>query len=67
MKNNKYSGSDLGLAYKYFYDPAAQFLASKLPDYVAPNTLTMIGFLHGLLPLFVMWGISGMSLVGELP
>ena len=67
MSQHKYSGSDLGLAYIYFYDPVARYLTSKLPDYIAPNTLTLFGFVHTLIPLYVMWLYSGMSLVGELP
>lgn len=67
IKRHKYSGSDEGLLYKYFYDPVATKLVSCLPTSVAPNTLTVLGLLCTVIPFLVLMSISGAYLVGEVP
>ena len=67
LKLHKYSGSDAGLAYIYFYDPLAKYLVTLLPEHIAPNTLTMIGFCHTLLPIFILYTCIGTALIGEIP
>ena len=67
MKRHKYSGCDEGIAYKLFYNPIATKLVTCLPDWVAPNLLTLIGFIHTIVPLGVLIGLSGTGLFGEVP
>ena len=67
LKRHKYSGCDEGIAYKLFYNPIATKLVTCLPDWVAPNLLTLIGFIHTIVPLGVLIGLSGTGLFGEVP
>jgi hypothetical protein len=55
LKDHKYSGSDCGLAYVYFYNPVANKLVECLPKNIAPNTLTVLGFIHTLIPMVLMF------------
>lgn len=38
-----------------------------MPDWIAPNTLTLIGFVHSFGPLILMFIIGGFNLVEPLP
>lgn len=67
LKRHKYSGSDEGLLYVHFYNPVATKLVSYLPDWIAPNTLTALGFVHTIVPLVVMFLIGGFDLLGPIP
>jgi len=67
LRKHKYSGSDEGLMYKWFYSPIANKLVECLPDTVAPNTLTLIGFIHSLTPVILCFSIGGLNLVGKVP
>lgn len=67
MKMHKYSGSDHGLAYVYFYNPVATRLVECLPDWIAPNLITFVGFLFTLVIFFPMFFVYGFNLVGPLP
>ena len=42
-------------------------LVSYLPDWIAPNLLTFIGFIHTIIPLVVLFCIADFDLVGEVP
>ena len=42
-------------------------LVSYLPDWIAPNLLTFIGFIHTVVPLVVLFCIADFDLVGEVP
>jgi len=53
--------------YKYFYNPLANKLVTFLPETVAPNTLTVLGFLFTIVPFIVMFSISGASFYSEIP
>lgn len=67
LQRHKYSGSDEGILYKWFYNPVATKLVSYLPDWVAPNTLTLIGFIHTIVPLVTLFTIADFDLLGEVP
>ena len=67
LKLHKYSGSDEGLMYRFFYNPVANWLVSFLPDYIAPNLLTVIGFIHSITPVIVAFTVAGADLVGKVP
>lgn len=55
------------MLYKWFYNPVATKLVSYLPDWIAPNLLTFIGFIHTVIPLVVLFCIADFDLVGEVP
>ena len=61
LKKYKYMGGDLGLTYRFFYNPIATKLVEYTPEYIAPNLITLFGFLFTVLPcilLFVCFGIN---------
>ena len=67
MQRHKYSGSDEGLLYKWFYNPVANKLVTYLPDWIAPNLLTFIGFIHTIVPLIILFTAVDFDLMGEVP
>lgn len=67
LKNHKYSGSDEGFAYIYFYNPVANKLVSYLPETLAPNTITLIGFCHTLTPMIIQFTVIGAQMFGPVP
>lgn len=67
LKQHKYSGVDDGLSWACFWNPVASYLVTLLPDSVAPNTLTLLGFLHAIVPPMMMYFLFGCQLVGDLP
>lgn len=67
LKHYKYSASDSGLVYKYFYNPVAVKLVSCLPDWIAPNLITAFGFIHTIIPLCVLFCIDDFTLLGPVP
>jgi len=56
----KYAGGDKGYAYIYFYNPAATKLVTYLPEWIAPNVLTLIGFIFATLPFLILFGGYGL-------
>ena len=57
----KYAGGDKGYAYIHFYNPLAMKLVTMVPESVAPNLLTMIGFTFATIPFVVLFGLYGTS------
>jgi len=55
LKEFKYSGGDSGFAYRYFFNPAATYLVECIPDWIAPNVLTLVGFLFTVIPFVVLF------------
>ena len=55
IRQYKYSSTNLSLYYKYVSGPFAAFLVDLLPRYVAPNVLTLLGFLNVLLAYALVW------------
>lgn len=49
MKAYKYDGGDLSLIYKYILSPLAEALVVFVPNWIAPNTITLISFIIALL------------------
>jgi ethanolaminephosphotransferase len=45
LKTFKYRGSDLSLSYKYLWSPFAEVLLKYTPADIAPNTITIVGFI----------------------
>lgn len=61
LKLYKYAGGDAGLMYIHFYNPVSRKLVEFLPDTLAPNVITLVGFLFTLVPflyLFTNYGID---------
>lgn len=67
LRNHKYSGSDEGIFYARCWSPLANWAVSKLPRYLAPNTITTLGFLHAVAPLIFQYSVNGLQMVGDLP
>lgn len=62
IKKYKYAGEDQGPAYIYFYNPAATKLVEYLPDWLAPNLITLLGFLISFIPAVILFGWYGPNL-----
>ena len=45
----------------------ANKLVTYLPDWIAPNVLTLIGFIHTIVPLAVLFIIADFDLLGKVP
>jgi ethanolaminephosphotransferase len=67
LKQHKYSGVDDGITQAFFWNPIASSLVTLLPDSVAPNTLTLLGFVHAVVPPIMMYTLFGCQLMGDLP
>lgn len=67
LKQHNYSGTDEGFMYRCFYNPVASKFVTWLPDWIAPNLLTLIGFIHTIVPLVVLFCIADFDLIGEVP
>mmetsp|Transcript_17387 Transcript_17387/g.21953 ORF Transcript_17387/g.21953 Transcript_17387/m.21953 type:complete len:101 (-) Transcript_17387:945-1247(-) len=42
-------------------------MVNYLPDWIAPNVLTLLGFMHTVIPFILLFSIAGMDLLGEVP
>jgi len=60
LQKYKYAGGDRGYMYIYFYNPVATKLVTFIPEYIAPNTLTIVGFFFATLPFVVLFGGYGL-------
>ena len=67
LKNHKYSGTDMGIAYVYCYSPIANRLVEFLPKTIAPNSITLVGFLHTIIPFVILVGLTKGSLISAVP
>jgi len=54
IRAHKYSGADLGYSYVYFWSPIANKIVQRLPMSLAPNTITLLGFLHTVIAFTTM-------------
>jgi ethanolaminephosphotransferase len=55
LKLYKYAGGDAGILYIYFYNPLARRLVEYLPDTLAPNLITLAGFMFTVVPFFYLF------------
>lgn len=55
LRNYRYVGQDLGFTYNYFWSPLCDRVQKKLPYWLAANTLTMTGFIFGVIPYIVLY------------
>jgi phosphatidylglycerophosphate synthase len=51
--------------YILFYNPVAKKIVEYLPDTLAPNTITLTGFLISLVPFFILFLGYGTQLQNE--
>ena len=61
LREYKYIGGDAGILYVYCWSPLANWLVKMTPKWLAPNMLTLIGFVFTVGPfiwLFVGYGTS---------
>ena len=53
--------------YLYFYSPIANKIVEKLPVTVAPNLITLIGFIHTIVPFLIVVILTDGSLISYVP
>ena len=63
----KYAGSDDSLMYKYFYNPTSKWLTDRIPEWIAPNSITLAGFFFTIIPFAVIFKFFGTHFVNEDP
>lgn len=63
----KYAGADHGLAYRYFYNPAARWLVERIPEWIAPNLITLAGFFFSAVPFVLIFVVFGTHFFNEEP
>lgn len=51
--------------YIYFYNPIATKVVNYLPEFLAPNVITLIGFMFSSLPFFVLFSNFGTNLEND--
>lgn len=61
IKQYKYKGGDLGLTYRLFYNPVANWIIERFPENIAPNLITLIGFFFTLVPCILMFSLYGLD------
>jgi hypothetical protein len=71
-KNNlithQYQAEDKSITYQYIMNPLAKKLTEKfVSPNVAPNTLTLISFMHTVVPLVLTYSIEGPDLTAPFP
>jgi len=68
LRAYKYSGGDGSMIYKYFLAPTAQYLVDNyIPEWLAPNLITALGFLSALISHILVWVMMGDTLSGDYP
>ena len=55
----KYSGSDSGIMYRIFYCRVSIWCVNHISEDIAPNVLTLIGFLFTLVPFVFFFSYYG--------
>ena len=55
----KYNGSDSGLMYKYLYSPLAVWCVDRTSEKIAPNVITLVGFIFTVIPFIYLFTHCG--------
>ena len=63
----KYAGGDNGLMYVYFYNPFARWIVERIPEWIAPNLITLCGFLFSIIPFITVFVVFGTHFMNEEP
>ena len=53
--------------YVYLYNPLALWLVDRTPEWIAPNVITLVGFLFSVVPFIVFFALFGTHLYNEEP
>jgi len=64
LRRYKYAGGDTSFMYKLFYNPVALKLVSYCPETLAPNVITLTGFLFTVAPFILLFTMFGSDLEG---
>ena len=67
LRTHKYHGGDNGIAYLWFYNPFANKLIEYTPEWIAPNLITLMGFMNVIGPVIISYTIMGPDLYGPVP
>ena len=67
LRKHKYNGGDMGFSYILFYNPVANALVEYTPEWVAPNLITLVGFLHVVIPFYLSLYVMGPDIYGPVP
>lgn len=51
----KYAADDQGFFYPIFWSPCAAYLVNFVPEWLAPNLITMAGFAVAMLPFMTLY------------
>jgi len=66
LNEYKYAGGCTGITFIWFYNPLANYLVNFFPEYVAPNVITLIGFIFSSMPFFVLFSQYGTKFENEV-
>lgn len=56
LRNHKYTGEDHSILYNNFFSPIAGYCVEKwTPEWLAPNTITLMGLFNILIPYLCIW------------
>lgn len=61
LKLYRYAADDRGLAYIYFFNPVCNWWVNFFPMWLAPNTITLIGFFFSVAPGIILFSKYGTS------
>jgi len=67
LREFQYAGADYGFMYKYFYSPFANWCVQRIPEWIAPNLITLTGFITSLIPFSITFIVYGTHLNNEDP
>ena len=65
--NYKYSGGDKSILYRLIINPFCNFLVKYLPEWLAPNVITVSGFFFNLFNLILTTYYTGMKGGSNIP
>ena len=55
----KYAGSDTSIGYNYFWNPLALWCVNQISENIAPNVITLFGFLFTFVPFIYSIAVYG--------
>ena len=67
IKNYKYSGINHSIVYNNFFSPLCDRLVNLFPEFVAPNVITLSGFIFVLLSFISIHSYAGNNGQGDVP